>query len=141
MDTTDTTVPEGPPHPDPGIVSGRIAAILGLPLIDRLVRLIKVAAAHSEETYDYNGFLSYHAETHAIGTGLGLGFALGAADELSVLGALVTAVLYGNRGDTPFDPKLLNDLKTEFHYFVAALLVGAVLGMGANLATSGGIVL
>lgn len=115
--------------------SQRVAQATGLTLLDRGVRVIKQAGAKTEAAYERDGFLSYHAETHAAGAGLGLGFTIAASGEYRYLGVLLEAVIFGNRGERVFGPDLLEDVKTELHYFLGGLLAGAAFGALANTAT------
>jgi len=101
--------------------------------IDRIVHFIKVAGAASESVTERDGFLSYHAESHAVGTGLSVGFAFGVSSNWSALGGVATAILYGNRGDSPFEGKLLHDLISEKHYFLSSLVAGFIAGLVIKL--------
>lgn len=116
-----------------------VGVLSGLPAIDRIIRLIKQAGAPKESTYERDGFLSYHAESHAAGAGIGLGFAILASGELRYLGVLLQVVLFGNRGEKLLEPKLLGDVKQERHYFLGGLVTGAVFGLLARLAVGTGI--
>lgn len=119
--------------------SKRVAQATGLTLIDQGVRLIKQAGAPSEGSYERDGFLSYHAETHAVGAGIGIGFALGASGELRLLGGFLTLVLAGNDGVTLTDKKLTKDIRQEPHYFLGGLVTGALLGVGARAVSGSGV--
>jgi hypothetical protein len=103
--------------------------------LSRLVRFVKAAGAPTEKSTDRSGFASYHAESHAIGGGIGFGFIIGAASMWSVAGVLLNLVLYGRRGETALDPKFAKDLIQEPHYFVASLVLGALLGLGVRAVT------
>lgn len=109
---------------------------LTLPLVpfDRVIGFVKTAGAESEDATERDGFLSYHAETHALGTGIGVGFAAAASGELQLVGFVVAAILYGNRGSSVFSGKLLQDINQEKQYFLAGLVVGAVLGVATRFA-------
>lgn len=117
-----------------GVRSARVAQITGLTLLDRVIHLIKQAGAPSESATKRDGFLSYKSETHAVGAGLGLGFAIAVSGELSILGVLLTFVLYGNRGEKILTPELVNDIRSEMQYFLGGLFVGLLLGVIARLA-------
>ena len=119
--------------------SKRVAQATGITLIDGAVRFIKQAGAPSEETYERDGFLSYHAESHAAGAGLGIGFALAAAGELRLIGGFLTLVLAGNDGVSLADKKLARDIRQEPQYFLGGLVTGAVLGIGARAAAGVGV--
>lgn len=119
--------------------STRVAQATGLTLIDGAIRLIKQAGAPKESTYERDGFLSYHAETHAVGAGIGIGFALGASGELRLLGGFLTLVLAGNDGVKLSDKKLAKDIRQEPHYFLGGLALGGVLGVGARAVNRTGV--
>lgn len=116
-----------------------VSLLSGLTLIDRIVRLIKTAGAKSEADTDRDGFLSYHAETHAVGAGVGVGYLAVASGSWKVLGAMLTLAVYGNRGGKVFEPRLLNDVKSERHYFLGGLVVGGVFGALSRLAVGAGL--
>lgn len=121
------------------VKSTRAAQLSGLTLIDGAIRCIKQAGAPSEDTYERDGFLSYHAETHAAGAGIGLGFTITASGNLRLFGVLSQVVLFGNDGEDLLEPRLLGDVKQERHYFLGGLVIGASLGLAARLATGAGI--
>lgn len=115
------------------VVSEWVAHLSGLTAIDAGIRFIKQAGAPSEQTYDRNGFLSYHAETHAVGAGIGVGYLALASGRVKLLGAMLTLAVYGNDGEKLFEPRLLGDIKDERHYFLGGLVLGAMLGAGTRV--------
>lgn len=100
--------------------------------LSRLVQFITTAGAPSESSTNRSGFASYHAESHSIGAGLGFGFMIGAAGRWSLLGVLLNLVLYGRRGGRLLEPKLAQDIVQEPHYFVASIVIGALLGVAVR---------
>lgn len=77
-------------------------------------------------------FLDDHEEAHAVGAGLGLGFAAVASDELRLLAIVATigaeAVERSRRPRASRTQNLRNDIRREPHYFLGAVVVGALLG-------------
>lgn len=116
-----------------GVRSKRTAQFTGLTILDRVVHLIKQAGAPTEAQTERDGFLSYKSETHAAGAGIGIGFAIGASGELSFLGAILTFVIYGNRGEGFLSPVLVYDIRKEMQYFLGSLVIGLILGVAARL--------
>ena len=102
---------------------------LSMPMLQRLIRFVRSAGAASEAGTIRDGFLSWHAESHALLAPMGASFALMAVGRMRLLGLLVTAVLYGNRGENPFQPKLVEDIRQERHYAAMGLMIGIGLGM------------
>jgi len=94
---------------------------------------IEDAGAASESDSDRNGFLSYHAEPHAVGVGAGLGFAAVATGRLQLLGLLVPAITAGLRAKDREFGKILTDVRQEPHYALGGLVVGALLGLPVRL--------
>lgn len=121
------------------VKSNKIAVISGVSLIDKVIKVIKRASAKSEESTEYDGFLSYHAESHAAGSGLGIGFMIGASGDLSVLGAILNLVLYGNRGEISFSPLLLDDILSERPYFICSIIIGVIIGLMVRLILGKGV--
>ena len=101
-------------------------------LIDRLLQRVTEAGAPRESSHKRNGFLSHHEESHALGACLGLGFAIGVAGDLSVVGVLLSLILYGTRGDDLLEPRLVGDILAERHYAIAGLAVGILVGVGVG---------
>lgn len=102
-------------------------------LREDIIQFVKEAGSASEASYRRQGFLSQHEETHALGAGLGLGFAIGAFSILSIGGALLTFVVYGKGGDSLLEPKLREDILNERHYFIGGFGLGLFLGMAARV--------
>lgn len=77
-------------------------------------------------------FADDHEEVHAIGTGIGLGLAATATDQLqwlAIAGTITIQAIERKRRPAPKDRQHLgNDIRREPHYFVAAVAVGALLG-------------
>lgn len=83
-------------------------------------------------------FADDHEEVHAIGTGIGLGVAI-TASGVTVLLALLAVFcirVIRHRRPAPADEQdLLNDIRREPHYFIAAVAVGAVIGAVIRVVT------
>ena len=120
-----------------GVCSLGVSRLTGLTSIDQAVRLIKQAGAPSESATERDGFLSYAAETHAAGAGLGVGFTIAASGELRWFGLVYQAVILGNRGDRLFEGRLLSDIQGEKYYFLGGLVAGAAFGLLARFVTEG----
>ncbi|WP_254766520.1 hypothetical protein [Salinilacihabitans rarus] len=97
-------------------------------VLSRLVRLVREAGAPSEDTYDRDGFLSYHAESHAAGIGIGVGAAASATGDLRYVGAIVALAFGANRGPTLSSAKIAEDVRQEPHYALGGLALGFLLG-------------
>lgn len=86
-------------------------------------------------------FADDHEEVHAIGAGLALGFGAAVAGEwgaFAILPILVQqAIERKKRPKASPTQDLANDIKREIHYFVAAAVVGGLLGAGVLVATGG----
>lgn len=95
--------------------------------------LIEDAGAKSESDSERDGFLSYHAESHAAGVGLGLGFAAVATGNVQWLGLVLPAVTAGLRAKNREFGKILTDVRQEPHYALGGLVAGALLGLVARL--------
>lgn len=102
---------------------------------DPIPDVIEDAGAPTEADSERNGFLSYHAESHAVGVGLGIGLAAVATGNIRWIGLVWPAITTGLRGKNKEFAKILADVKQEPHYGVAGLAVGAVLGAIVRLAT------
>lgn len=104
-------------------------------VLSRIVRFVRQAGAPSEDSYDRDGFLSWHAESHAAGVGIGIGIMAGATDDYRFAGAIV-ALLFGlDRGPRLRDPKVVEDLVQEPHYAIGGLALGLVVGVGIGTVT------
>jgi|GEM_PF-2501923 len=86
-------------------------------------------------------FMDDHEEQHAVGAGLALGFGAVVAGEygaLAILPALVQQALERKRRPKASATQdLANDIRREVHYFVAAAVVGGLLGAVVLVATGG----
>lgn len=90
---------------------------------------IRQAGAGNESDTDRNGFLSYHAEAHAVGVGLGAGFMLTLSGDEKLLGLVLAAISAGLRGESTSDKsRVYEDIVSEPHYAIGGVVVGAVLG-------------
>lgn len=99
---------------------------------ETLLQLVKTAGAASEDDTERDGFLSYAGETHALGTGLGVGFVAMATGRTRLLGLLLVAVLYGRQGKTALSPRLFRQLVEELPYFAVGLALGGGFGLLAR---------
>lgn len=81
-------------------------------------------------------FLDDHEEQHAVGTGIGVGFAAvasGDLQQLAIVGVLFSEVMRRKRRPEPSGVQdLANDIRREAHYFIAAVAIGGVLGILAR---------
>lgn len=81
-------------------------------------------------------FLDDHEEQHAVGTGIGLGFAAASTGQLQQLSIVLTLIQQvferKNRPAPSQSQDLANDIRREPHYFVAAVVVGALLGLAVR---------
>lgn len=93
-----------------------------------LTRFGRQAGAATESDTDRSGFLSYHAETHALGVGLAAGFYYGATGDKRLMAAIVGIALAAERGATALDPKIVDDIRSEPHYALVGVIPGYVLG-------------
>jgi hypothetical protein len=98
-------------------------------ILKRLIRFSKQAGAVDEESFDRNGFLSYHAETHAAGMGIAAGWWYGAEGETQLLSWVYGAAVYGRaHASNGKRRRILKDIAQEPHYALGGVVVGAVLG-------------
>jgi len=97
-------------------------------VLSKLVRVIRQAGAPSEDSYERDGFLSHHAETHAAGLGIGVGMIAMTTDEWRYVSALLAIAFGANRELSPSSDRITGDLKAEPHYLVGGLAVGLLLG-------------
>jgi hypothetical protein len=98
--------------------------------LDRLIRFLKGAGAAEEADTDRNGFLSYHAETHAVGMGIAAAFTAVAFNEASLLGIVYAAAVHGRvRQSTGKRRRIIADVKQEPHYALGGVVIGALLGV------------
>ena len=100
-----------------------------LSLVERGVRFFKSAGAVEEEDYERDGFLSYHAESHAAGLGIAAGWFAGATGKTELLSLVYAAAVYGKaQGKNSKRRRILRDVVQEPHYAVGGVVLGAVLG-------------
>ena len=102
-------------------------------MIHRLITIIRQAGAQSESDTDRNGFLSYHAESHAAGLGIAAGWAYAVTGNAQLLGVVLPAVTAGLRAKNKEYGKILTDVKQEPHYAAGGLVVGWLLGLVVGL--------
>jgi hypothetical protein len=93
---------------------------------------IKAAGQPNESNTDRDGFLSYSAEVHAVGVGLGIGFLAVATGNMQLLGVILPAITSGLRAKNREFSKILEDVYQEPHYAIAAVVVGMLLGVPFN---------
>jgi len=94
---------------------------------------IEDAGAPTESDSERNGFLSYHAESHAVGVGLGVAWLAMVTGNLQLLGLVVPAITAGLRAKNREFSKILTDVRQEPHYALGGLVVGAALGVGVRM--------
>jgi len=97
-------------------------------MLKRIIQFIKAAGAKSENKSDRDGFLSYHAESHAVAVGLGAGFLFIATGEKALLGIVLPVITSALRGKNKEYSKILTDVYQEPHYAIIAVVVGYLLG-------------
>jgi hypothetical protein len=106
-------------------------------LLETAIRLTKQAGAKREAQTARDGFLSYHAESHALALGLAAGWFAAVQGEMALLSAIYSAAVYGKAsglGDSPKRRRLLVDVTQEPHYGLAGVVAGALLGAVAGWA-------
>lgn len=98
-------------------------------ILKRLVIFAKHAGAEKESMTKRDGFLSYHAETHALAMGLAAGWWYGAEGNTELL-SLVYAAGVNARAHAANGKRrrILRDITQEPHYALAGVVAGAVLG-------------
>jgi hypothetical protein len=103
--------------------------------VDHLIRFVKAAGATSEAATDRNGFLSYHAETHALAMGMAAAFTAVAFNEASLLGIVYGAATHGRiRQSEGKRRRIIADCKQEPHYALTGVVIGGVLAVSVRLA-------
>ncbi|MFW5978296.1 MAG: hypothetical protein ACOCP2_03580 [Halohasta sp.] len=96
-------------------------------LIEKTVRFVRQAGAASESDTERNGFLSYHAETHALVLGFAAGLVTGVGDT-QIFGVILGTASAGLRGESSRQPtKVLKDVYQEPHYALFGASVGLLL--------------
>lgn len=100
-----------------------------------LKSFVSTAGAAREADTARNGFLSYHAESHAAGVGIGAGFAAAKTGDVRFIG-VVMSIAFGvkrqgggkNAVAHALDPKVVADIRQEPHYAIGGVVLGAVIG-------------
>ncbi|GGM64397.1 hypothetical protein J2752_000437 [Halarchaeum rubridurum] len=98
-------------------------------VLDRVVAWIKAAGAASETDSARDGFLSYHAESHALGLGLAAGWFFVATGQTQLLSIIYAAAVYGRARTVNGGARrrVLADVTQEWHYALGGVVAGAVL--------------
>jgi hypothetical protein len=98
-------------------------------ILKRVVHLIKQAGGKSEAKTKRDGFLSYHAETHAMGMGIAAGWFAAAQGSTELLGIVYAAAVYGRaHASNGKRRRILMDIVQEPHYALFGAVAGAVTG-------------
>lgn len=90
---------------------------------------IKEAGASKEANTERNGFLSYHAETHALVVGFAVGVLGGYRDSMALVALILPAITSGLRAKDKEFSKILTDLKQEPHYGLFGIAIGLIVGI------------
>jgi len=98
-------------------------------MLTRLRDWVKSASSKTESGSDRDGFLSYHAESHAAGVGIGIGWIAVVTGDIQLLGLLLPAITSGLKAKDKEFGKILTDVKTEPHYALGGIVFGALLGL------------
>jgi|APHM01.1.fsa_nt_gi hypothetical protein len=93
-------------------------------------------SASTEAASERDGALSYHAETHAAGVGLGLAWLAIVTGTPQLLGLIIPAVTAGLRAQDREFSKILTDIRQEPHYALAGLVLGGLLGVAVRFVLS-----
>lgn len=103
--------------------------------LDWFIRLTKTAGAKKESNTERDGFLSYHAETHALAMGLAAAYAAVAFNETSLLSAVYAAAAHGRVAQSQKKRRrIFRDIVQEPHYALFGVVVGGTLGAGVRVA-------
>lgn len=100
--------------------------------LERAIKFVKAAGAAKESDTDRDGFLSYHAESHALALGVSAGWFAIVQGEMSFLSIIYSAAVYGKAsgmGENPKRRRLLKDVAQEPHYALTGVVLGATLGL------------
>lgn len=98
-------------------------------MIAELLQYVKHAGATSESDSDRDGFLSYHAESHAAGLGIAAGWFATATGETKLLSVVYGAAVYGKAtGENEKRRRIVRDVVEEPHYAVGGVVLGALFG-------------
>jgi hypothetical protein len=102
-------------------------------MLAELLAFIKAAGAKSESDSDRDGFLSYHAESHAAGLGIAAGWFATATGETRLLSVVYGAAVYGKaQGTNEKRRRIVRDVVEEPQYALAGVVVGAAVGTVAG---------
>lgn len=108
-------------------------------MIEALIRYVKAAGAVEELDSERDGFLSYHAESHAAGLGIAAGWFATATGETRLLSVVYAAAVYGKaQGTNDKRRRIVRDVVEEPHYGLGGVVVGAVLGAVVGVAVPNG---
>lgn len=103
--------------------------------LKRLIRWVKAAGAPSEDSFPRNGFLSWHAESHAAGMGIAAGYSYFAFGEVRLVGMVYAAAVYGRaHASNGKRRRIFRDITHEPHYALGGLVLGALLGLVSRFA-------
>lgn len=103
-----------------------------------IVRFIKAAGGKTEAKTKRDGFLSYHAESHALGMGTAAGYLAVAHGEKRLLGMVIAGAVHGQaHAKSGRRRRIFKDIVEEPHYALFGIVMGGVLGAVANVATGG----
>jgi hypothetical protein len=95
----------------------------------RIVSFVDDAFAESESDTVWDGPLSYHAETHAVGIGIGAGFAAAVFGEVSLLGIVYAAAVHGRLAQLEGRRReMAEDCRQEPAHCLSGVVVGVLLG-------------
>ena len=114
---------------DCGTRSNRICQATGVTIFDRLIAFVEQAGTPKESATERDGVLSYAAESHAAGAGLGVGFMISMSGYSRLYGLVYEVLTLTNRGDRLFHGQLLDDVRKEKQYFLGGLAAGGILGL------------
>ena len=104
-------------------------------MLEEALRWVKSAGAVSESDSDRDGFLSYHAESHAAGMGIAAGWFATATGETQLLSIVYAAAVYGKaQGTNDKRRRIVRDVVEEPHYGLGGIVVGAALGAVVGVA-------
>lgn len=102
---------------------------------------IETAGAKSEDATGRDGFLSYHAESHAAGMGVSLGMLSSTTGNMRWASGAAAIALYNADADTgksfDLEAHIRDDIKSEPNYLLGGLAVGLFLGNMLSLLTKG----
>jgi hypothetical protein len=104
-------------------------------MIAELLAWIQAAGAKTEADSERDGFLSYHAESHAVGLGISAGWFATATGQTQLLSVVYAAAVYGKAsGVNEKRTRVVRDVVEEPHYGLGGVVVGAVFGTMVGVA-------